>query len=425
MLKFFGFNIGKTPVPQSVEIKQEYSNFIEIPLPNNAGENGGPIKQTFSTPFLKIPQGTLSAPFISPFYTVSGIVQFGSDNLFPQILDQLYYTSAIHGASINFVANATVGGGYEYVIPLNTGKEKVDMFTFEKVNKFKKIVRELAKDYLIHKRVTILITRDKKGKFLEMKRIHPAYIRNSQDLTKFVWCKDWSRRTGMVTYDRYNASKIQEQSLYVFQAETVGQDIYPLPSYISVLNDIYTDGEIAFLQKANIQNSIWPTVVIRNPKIFESEEEINAFKVALNDNSGAAHAGKILVLTGNGLEMTPMIQELRMNANDKLFDSTLDTITNKICIAWGLNPAIMGVKIQGSLGNATELQMSYGIFEKNIILPLRMEMEEIYDDLLDIAGIQNSIKLVNYQIIDMSIAEVPSIEDQINGIATNAASASK
>ena len=85
-----------------------------------------------------------------------------------------------------------------------------------------------------------------------------------------------------------------------------------------------------------------------------------------------------------------------------------------------INPSIMGIKVAGTLGNAQELQMSYGIFEKNVILPLRCEIEEIFDELLDIAGVKNSIKINNFAIIDNEVKEIPSIEDKIKEAAISA-----
>ena len=368
----------------------------------------------FSTPFLKIGEGNLGAPFVSPWYTVSGIVQFGSNNLYPQVLDQMYYTSAIHGACIDFIANTAVGGGYTYGIEATTGADKVNMYTFEKTNKFKKAVRDLAKDFIIHRRVCVLVTRDAKGKFKSFKRLHPSTIRNSQDLTKFVYCVDWSRRSGLKEYNRYTAGSRDIESLYVYQAESVGQDIYPLPTYISVLNDAFLDGEIAYLQKSNIQNSIWPSIVVRVPKKFESQDEIDSFKDGIRSKAGAGNAGQVMVLAGNGFDDTPEVEGLSINQNDKLFDSTLDSIMNKICIAHGINPSIMGIKVAGSLGNAQEIQISYAIFEKNVILPLRNELTEIFDELLDVAGVQNTVILNNFQIIDTTVEQKTATTTESN-----------
>ncbi len=381
---------------------------------------------SFSTPFLNIGGENLGKPFVSPYYTVSGIIQFGANNLYPQILDQMYYTSAIHGSCIDFITNACVGGGYEYGTSLKNGKEQVDIYTFERTTKFKKLVRNITRDFLIHRRICILITKDPKtGKFKSMKRINPSYIRNDMKLEKFIYCNDWSRRTSLIEYPRYTANRKDKESLYIYQAESIGQDVYPLPTYISVLNDAFLDGEIAYFQKSNIQNAIWPSITVRVPKTLDSQEERDAFKDGLISKSGAANAGKIMVLTGNGIDNVPIVESLRMNENDKLFDSTIESIMNKICIAHGINPSIMGIKVTGSLGNAQELQMSYGIFEKNIILPLRNEMTEVFDDILDIAGISNTIIINNFQIIDNTIAEVPSIEQSIGKAVSSAMTKNK
>jgi len=316
-----------------------------------------------------------------------------------------YITHLRFTECIDFIANTAVGGGYTYGIPLNDGRESVLIYTFEKINRFQRMIRELTKDYIIHKRICVLVYRHKDGKFKSFKRVHPSYIRNSKDLTSFVWCNDWSRRTGMKTYNRYEQGSSERESLYVYQAETIGQDIYPLPTYISILNDAFLDGEIAFLQKSNIQNSIWPSIAIRVPKTFESQEEIDSFKAGISSKEGAQNAGRVMVLTGNGMDNTPEVVTISTNNNDKLFDSTLDSIMNKICIAHGLNPSIMGIKVAGSLGNSEEIRISYSIFEKNVVIPLRLELTEIFDELIDIAGIQNNVVLNNFQIIDDVIVD--------------------
>lgn len=399
LLDFFSFK-RETKVPETITSETKH--------------------QAFSTPFLKIGKGNLGQPFVSPHYTVSGIVQFGSDNLYPQILDQMYYTSAIHGACIDFIANAAVGGGYTFTVEPTTAAEKIECYAVEKKYKLKKLVRELTRDFIIHKRVTVIVCRNTAGKVVKLKRLNPATIRNSQDCQKFVYCNDWSRRSNLVEYKRYSPDSKDIESLFVYQNESVGQDIYPLPTYISILNDAFLDGEIAFLQKSNIQNSIWPSIAVRVPKTLDSQEERDAFKDGLSSKTGAGNAGKVVVLTGNGFDDTPEIVSLNTNQNDKLFDSTLDSIMNKICIAHGINPSIMGIKVAGSLGNAQELQMSYGIFEKNIVMPLRNELEEIFDEILDVIGYHNSVQITDFQIIDNSVKEVPSLEDKIKEAAISA-----
>ena len=379
--------------------------FFEKQIPTTEVVNYNDGKMSFSTPFFKIGKGDLGKPFISTWYTISGIVQFGNDNLYPQILDQLYYTSPMHSGCLEFISRAAIGGGYEYNIPAKNGVEQVDLYTFEKKNKFKKIFRYLPIDFLIHKRVCFLIKKDATGKFVSMTKLNPATIRNNQTIDKFVYCQDWSRRTGLCEYNKYTPNGKDLESIWVYHAESVGQDTYPLPSYISILNDVFLDGEISFLQKSNIQNSIWPSLAVRIPKLFASDAERDEFKTGFNQNTGASGGGKVMFVQGQGFDNTPEIVPIPTNQNDKLFDSTIENVFNKICFAHGINPSIMGIKVAGSLGNSEELQMSYSIFEKNVIMPLRDELTEIYDELLDIAGIKNSIEINDFQIIEKTIVE--------------------
>jgi hypothetical protein len=62
--------------------------------------------QSFSTPFLKIPNGNLSLPFVSDRYQTMGYIPFGEDNLFPQYLNQMYYSSPLHSCNSNYKVNA-------------------------------------------------------------------------------------------------------------------------------------------------------------------------------------------------------------------------------------------------------------------------------------------------------------------------------
>jgi hypothetical protein len=71
----------------------------------------------------------------------------------------------------------------------------------------------------------------------------------------------------------------------------------------------------------------------------------------------------------------------------------------------------MGVKVGGQLGATTEIQDSYKIFEKNIVSPERDTVQEILNDLIDIARIKNTIIINNYQIVDDVIVDVTKKTD--------------
>lgn len=390
-MKIFGFNIGKTyePLVQNVTI------------PNTTKHSN------FSTPFLEIGSGNLSTPYINKYYTQNNIVKFGADNLYPQILNQIYLTSALHGACIDYTSQAIIGGGYELNNKNLTAEEIVNWLTFEKVNKFKKLSRSITKDYIIHRRVCVVITKCE-GKMTKIQRVDPSAIRNNIDLNKFVYSYDWSRGSvNLKEYRRYDATNpLNGEYLYVFQDETPGQDVYPIPRYNSILNWAYLDGEQSYFHKSNIENSIFPSLVVRVPYIIASDDDAKKLKDSFQKNKGVRNAGNAIVLSGAGFDNVPEVTTINPNSNDKLFVETAKELKDNICFGNSINPAIIGIKVAGSLGNNDELRMSYQIFEKNIVLSDRANINEILNDLIDACGIHQSVTITNFQLIDDVITDV-------------------
>jgi hypothetical protein len=60
----------------------------------------------------------------------------------------------------------------------------------------------------------------------------------------------------------------------------------------------------------------------------------------------------------------------------------------------------MGIRVSGKLGSGAELMQSYSIFEKNVVMPLRRQMTEIFNDIMMIGGFVSTIEINNFQILE-------------------------
>ena len=361
-----------------------------------------PLYSQFSTPFGKIGEGNLSLPYVRS-YGSERFVRFGTDNLFPQIVNQMYFQSALNGSIINFKTNAVIGGGYELKSNDTTGIQKVKEYTFIKKNKFNKLLRQVTKDLIMHGRVCLII--DPLTKDISIKRVGPEKVRSNSTKTVYTIADDWARSVGMFEILPYYVGA-KERTLFVYEIDgDAGQDIYPIPQYCSALNDAFLDGEMSYLQKSNIINSIFPSFMIKLAKKFGSQDEINQFKDTINKAKGAPSAGRIMTFVANSSDQLPTIESIPTNNNDKIFDSTLQRVDSNICRAHSIDPLLMGIRVSGSLGNGNELQQSYTIFEKNVIMPLREMVTEIADELLFIGSVNSTITINNYQIIGEEIVD--------------------
>jgi hypothetical protein len=315
----------------------------------------------------------------------------------------MYFQSSLNGSIINYKSNAVIGGGFEITSNETTAVQKVKEYTFIKRNKFNKLMRQLTKDLIMHGRVCVII--DPTMKDISLRRLGPEKVRVNITKSFYTISDDWARSVGMYELPcHYVGAK--EKTLFVYEIDgDAGQDIYPIPQYCSSLNDAFLDGEMSYLQKSNIINSIFPSFMLKLAKKFGSQDEINQFKDTINKAKGAPNAGRIMTFVANSTDQLPTIETIPTNNNDKIFDSTLQRVDANICRAHSIDPLLMGIRVSGSLGSGNELQQSYVIFEKNVVMPLREMMEEVGDELLFIAGVNSTIKINNYQIIGDEIVD--------------------
>lgn len=360
--------------------------------------------QSFSTPFLKVPNGNLSLPYIDSRYQSRGYIPFGDDNLFPQYLNQMFYTSPLHSAICEFKTNAVCGGGYELLDNGLSAKEKVDLFAFERKMKFRKNLKPTLLDLIVHGRVYYILT-FKGGRLTNVKRVGAEKVRTNLTKTEYQVNDDWQYNNKVLTLKPYHPECKEGDYIYVYENTSLGQDVYPLPSYTSAMNWIFLDGEMSYLHKSNIQNSVFPSFAMMFPKKPQGQEEMQLIKQTVEKMKGAENAGKAVAFFANNKESLPELVALPTNSNDQLFIQTDGRIDEKICQAHQIDPLIMGIRVSGKLGSGQELEQSYQTFEKNTIIPLREELEEIFNDLLHIGGIKAEFVCVEYRIVGDSIVE--------------------
>jgi hypothetical protein len=367
--------------------------------------------QSFSSPFLKVGNGNLSLPIVQTSRSGNGMVYFGNDNLYPQILNQMYYSSPLHGALVDFKSNAVVGGGYEYKDEHLNAKEKVDLVAFTKRLRLKQTSDILTKELIIHGRIYFRIKWDgEKGVVLG--RVSPEKVRTNKDKSLYYVSDDWTVNYNSEQLLPFSKSRKAGEYLYCYEQPSIGQDVYPFPQYTACLNWIFLDGEMSFMHKSNIQNSIFPSFAMMFPKLPAGKEERNQIEDTLNKAKGAQEAGKVLALFAPMPELMPKIEAIPTNQNDQLFLQTDERIDSKICQAHKIDPIIFGIRVSGKLGSGTDIKIAYTIFEKTFVLPMREEVENLIGSLMDVCGIKGGIVFRDFQIINETI-----VEEQTNKVA--------
>jgi hypothetical protein len=142
------------------------------------------------------------------------------------------------------------------------------------------------------------------------------------------------------------------------------------------------------------------------PKRPQSEEEKNVLRNTIDKMKGAANAGKAVAFFANSQDQLPKIESIPTNQNDKMFQEASGLNTEQICFAHTIDPILMGVRTTGSLGSGSDIKQAYVIFEKNVVMPLREQVVDIFNDILRIAKINADFTINNFQIINETIVEI-------------------
>jgi hypothetical protein len=66
----------------------------------------------------------------------------------------------------------------------------------------------------------------------------------------------------------------------------------------------------------------------------------------------------------------------------------------------------MGVRTTGSLGGGADIKQAYVIFEKNVVIPLREQVTEVFQELINVCRLNALFTVKNFQIINETIVEV-------------------
>ena len=370
--------------------------------------------QSFSTPFLKVGGANLTLPYVNGRNQTNGYIPFGQDNLYPELLNQIFYSSPLHGSIVGYKVNATVGGGFNIVADRLTPQDKLELYTLERKLNIKKVVPAVTQQLILHNRVYFKLCFDDKMKLTKIVNLSPEKLRVNLDRKRYYICDDWSSRIGVQEIKRYTPTCRDYEQLFVYEVECIGQDFYPLPQYTSALNFAFLSGELSYFAKSNIQNSVFPSFAMMFPKRPQSEEEKNMIRNTIDRLKGAANAGKAVAFFANSQDQLPKIESLPTNGNDSLFQEASQLNTEQICFSHTIDPILMGIRTTGSLGNGSDIKQAYIIFEKNVVMPLREMVADIFNELLFIAKIDADFTINNYQIINEAIVELEGDTSKTN-----------
>ncbi|MDH3876496.1 MAG: hypothetical protein OET18_01530 [Desulfobacterales bacterium] len=348
-------------------------------------------------------------------------MSFGADNLFPQLLIDLYDNSAMHHTCVDAIKEGILGEGLETIGDeyINTAGESID-----------EILEKITLDYALYQGYSINVIWNKEGTGIaEIYHLPFANVRSGKrdeedKVNEYMYSSNWAnlRKYPFETYKCFDATDNKgdnaSQVYYCFNY-TPGNEVYPLPGYVGALNDINLDHRISVFHNSNISQNLMPSMIIKmNNGIPTPEAQREIYREIQNTFSSESNAGKFFLTFSDGSERAMDVQTIDAS-NDDYYITLEQRISSRILTSHRItSPLLLGIKdASGFSNNADEIAVAYAHFEGTVIEPKRKKILSSFGYILKLAGYNVKMKIKPNRLLSMS--DVSDAPGDINQDAPN------
>jgi len=346
-------------------------------------------------------------------------IDFGSNNLYPDLLIDLYNNSAMHHTAVDAKVDAIVGEGIRTFGDdvVNTDGETMNEI-FEKIT----IDFELFGGYALN----VIWSNDgstiAEYYHLPFNNVRSGKLNEDEVVEEYWYSQDWKqyRKHKPVSYPAYSATDNKgdkaSQIYYCFNY-TVGNYYYPLPLYVGAINDIDTDARISRFHASNLSNGLAPSMMLtfRNG-IPQPDEQHEIYKDIERTFAGEDNAGRFFLnFAEPGRE--PTVETIE-NANDDYYITLEERVTSRILTAHRItSPLLLGIKdASGFSNNADEIQVAWSHFMGTVVVPERKKLLKTFNKIVNQTGVTAKLQIIPQEILVIEDGELISITDDTENI---------
>lgn len=311
-------------------------------------------------------------------------VNYGSDNLYPFYLVDLFNRSAKH--------NAILTGKQTYVYGSGLKMEGV-WNLFANANRFdslEEIFDKCILDKLLYGGYALQIIWDRVGENIaEIYHMDFSKIRSNVDNTEFYFNNDWADPKGKIKpYKVFNPEKKQGAQIYYYRDYRPAITTYPLPEYIGAIPYVECDVEIANYHRSNLHNEFFFGGILSFNNGEPTQDEKDDLVRRLNRrHKGTDNAGRWIINFSDRVDNAPTVIPIQPNELDKQFDLLNKQVQEEIFVAHKItSPMFFGIRTEGQLGGRSEMIDSFKLFEQNYIQPIQLHFEQLFNYLANTSG---------------------------------------
>jgi hypothetical protein len=333
--------------------------------------------------------------------TSKGWVDYGDRNGFPQYCIELADQSPVHGSLIRSISQMIAGKGI-------TSKD-VGTASLIKSLGFDRLTDNTSIDLELHGGFFWQVLWTLGGELssvehLPFENCRIGINRENGDINGVWYSNDWAnlkrKRNAprfIPLYSEANKKDSPRQAYFCFKNSSTA-NYYGKPDYISSLNYIELSRQIALFHVNNIQNGLFPSMVVSmNNGVPETQEEMDIVRNDIERNiSGAVNAGKFILMFNENRDRAAEFTPFPITDADKQYQYLEDTCTRHIMIAHRVtSPLLFGIREGGGLGsNKDEMETALKIFDEQVIQPSQRLITDAVEEILQAANSSSAVIIV-------------------------------
>lgn len=293
----------------------------------------------------------------------------GADNKwFLNILD-MYYKSAIHGSIIN---------NLHFQI---TKDRQEDEF-------YKKIVMDyiLFGGFSVECIWNVNHTGLLKINHLDFSKVRSGKPDEENNPIFYYFSNDWfkysNRKIDML--QSYNPNpEFDDHQIYYAKRYIAGEDVYPRPYYNAGIKWIITDIELENYYANLVQNDFTSNMMINVPAYFDEERQKQFEKDIKSSFQGSENAGRLFITYSEDKDHAPTVTPFNTQESTQKYRFLSEQIPVNVSISHMYPSPLLGLLIPGKLGNATDLPVFQELYNTNVVLPMKAEIDRKLQPLMD------------------------------------------
>lgn len=312
------------------------------------------------------------------------IVKWGKNNLFPNFLNNIFYSSAYQSGIVRGKVNYIVGSGYQ--------AQGEDLLNFGDYS-LQDILDAVCLDVELYNAFALRCMRNVRGE-KSYEHIDFDMLRLDKLGRGWWYSEDWSQskqseeHTKLRLIPNYDPNNEKQfDSIYVAYAEkpknkqtkTSKQNQvhdYPQPQYIGALKSLMTDIEIQSFHLYNIINGMKVSGALN----FSNGEPANKsqFEEAVRDAiTPSENSGGVMITYSDGDDRKVAWVPFTGDDLDKRYLILEKSVVQNIMSAHSVtSPMLFGIRVEGQLGGTTEMEDSFNIFVRTYVRNRQKFMEE-------------------------------------------------